>query len=243
MITYESPSFWQRTWVLAVLLGAGAGVGAWWWQTHAPVATADETQAPKSAAHDAEAHVVDAALLVPPKIMDDGRPSDFSPEDWAALKDAMSKTPNPRAELDRVVRYLRFQKGFEQWQSLQDAADVAKRRQLALRLLDQVPERMKQGEMTYGEALMLDQALLADLEPNDDLRKQRLAQAQSLLSASVPQADAEQQVRDASLLAEYKRREAAIVAAFQAQPEGKRDQTQLGRDLDAARMAVYGGKK
>jgi hypothetical protein len=243
MITYESPSFWQRTWVLAVLLGAGAGVGAWWWQTHAPVATADETQAPKSAAHDAEPHVVDAALLVPPKIMDDGRPSDFSPEDWAALKDAMSKTPNPRAELDRVVRYLRFQKGFEQWQSLQDAADVAKRRQLALRLLDQVPERMKQGEMTYGEALMLDQALLADLEPNDDLRKQRLAQAQSLLSASVPQADAEQQVRDASLLAEYKRREAAIVAAFQAQPEGKRDQTQLGRDLDAARMAVYGGKK
>jgi hypothetical protein len=243
MITYESPSFWQRTWVLAVLLGAGAGVGVWWWQAHAPVAAADEAPVSKAATHVVAPDVADAALLVPPKIMGDGRPSDFSPEDWAALKDAMSKTPNPRAELERVVKYLRFQKGFEQWQSLQDAADVAKRRQLAQRLLDQVPERMKQGEMTYGEALMLDQALLADLEPNDELRKQRLEQAQALLNASVPQADAEQQVRDASLLAEYKRREAAIVAAFQAQPEGKRDQTQLGRDLDAARMAVYGGKK
>ena len=64
-----------------------------------------------------------------------------------------------------------------------------------------------------------------------------------MLNASVPQADAEQQLRDAALLAEYKRREATILAAFQAQPEGRRDQTQLGRDLDAARIAVYGGKK
>ena len=243
MITYESPRLWQRTWFVAVLLGAGAGVGVWWWQAHMPVVAADEAPTPKPAAHAAAPQVVDTALLVPPKIMDDGRPSDFSPEDWAALKEAMSKTPNPRAELARVIKYLRFQKGFEQWQSLQDGMDVAKRHHLAERLLEQVPERMKQGEMTYGEAFMLDQALLADIEPNAELRKQRLAQAQTLLNASVPQADAEQQLRDVALLSEYKRREAAILAAFQAQPEGKRDQTQLGRDLDAARIAVYGGKK
>jgi len=241
MITYDSTKLWQRTWFLALLLGAGVGVAAWWWQIHAPVAVVDEGPAPKSAPRSPP--VMDAALLVPPKIMEDGRPADFSPEDWAALKDALSKTANPRAELERIVKYLRFQKGFEQWQSLQNGPDVAKRHQLAERLLDQVPERMQQGEMTYGEAQMLESALLADIEPNEDVRKQRLDRAQSLLKGSVPQAEAEQAMRDASLLAEYKRREAAIVAAFQAQPEDKRDQIQLGKDLDAARVSVYGGKK
>jgi hypothetical protein len=240
--TYESPKLWRRTWFLAVVLGAGAGVAAWWWQVHMQGAVEMPAVETKPVAPAAK-RPVDVALLVPPKIMDDGRPADFSPEDWAALKDALSKTPNPRAELERIVKYLRFQKGFEQWQALQDGPDVVTRRKLAERLLEQVPERMTQGEMTYGEAQMLESALLADIEPNEELRKQRLDRAQNQLRGSVPKADAEQQVRDASLLAEYKRREAAIMAAFQALPEDKRDQLQLGKDLDAARMAVYGGKK
>ncbi|MGC4060696.1 MAG: hypothetical protein QM749_07555 [Aquabacterium sp.] len=239
--TYESPKLWQRTWFLALVLGAGVGVAAWWWQTHAQPAVEPPVAEAKPVAP--ARRPVDVALLVPPKIMDDGRPADFSPEDWAALKDALSKTANPRAELERIVKYLRFQKGFEQWQALQEGPDVATRRRLAERLMEQVPERMAQGEMTYGEAQMLESALLADIEPNEEMRKQRLERAQSLLRGAAPKADGEQQVRDASLLAEYKRREAAIMAAFQALPEDKRDQLQLGKDLDAARVAVYGSKK
>lgn len=242
MISYESPKVWQRTWFLALLLGAGVGVAVWWWQAYMQAPAEEAQPLPKPATH-ASVPTVDVALLVPPKIMDDGRPADFSPEDWAALKDALSKTPNPRAELERIVKYLRFQKGFEQWQALQDGPDVATRHRLAERLLDQVPERMKQGEMTYGEAQMLEAALLADIEPNEEVRKQRLERLQGLLAGSVPKAEAEQQVRDAAMLAEYKRREAAIVAAFQALPENKRDQAQLGKDLDAARVAVYGSNK
>lgn len=246
MISYENPKLWQRTWVLAMALGGGVGVAAWWWQTQAmqsanTVPDAKALPAVKADGGKAVAQI-DSALLSPPRILEDGRPSDFTAEDWAALKEAMSKTPNPRSELERVVKYLRFQKGFEQWQSLQDSPDVSTRHQLARRLLEQIPERLKQAELTMGEALMLEAALWADLEPNEELRKQKLEQAQTALYAASPQPDAEQQSRDAGLLKEYKRREAAILAEFQARPEGQRDQVKLEQALDAARVSVYGRK-
>lgn len=243
MITYESPKFWQRTWFLALALGAGAGVGVWWWQTHKAAHLDEASVADQQAAPVAKPTAkADVALLVPPTVLNDGRPSDFSPEDWAALKEAMSKTANPRAELDRVVKYLRFQKGFEQWQSLQDGPDVATRHQLAERLLEQVPDRMRQGELTGGEAMMLSSVLLADVEPNEEIRKQRLERAQADLGAAAPQPSAEQQAREASLQTEYKRREAAILADYQSKPESQRNPSKLSDDLETARRAVYASK-
>jgi hypothetical protein len=243
MISYESPKLWQRTWFLALLLGAGMGVGVWWWQVHAAPSDGAQAAAQPDSAKPAKRPVkAEVALLVPPKVLDDGRPSDFSPEDWAALKEAMKKTANPRAELDRVVKYLRFQKGFEQWQSLQDAPDVLTRHQLAQRLLEQVPERLHQGELTMGEALLLESALWADLEPNEDMRKQKLEAAQAMLSAAAPQPDSELQAREAALQTEYKRREAAILADYQTKPEAQRNPAKLQDALEAARRSVYSGK-
>jgi len=238
--TYDDSSrFWQSTWFLALLVGIAVGAGVWWWQTQAPsqpAAEAPVTKPPVVARRGGEA-MADSALLVPPEVGEDGRPSDFMPEEWTALKDAMAQTPNPRAEMERVVKYLRFQKAFEQWQSLQDAPDVVMRRKLAEKLLAQVPERLAQAEVTYGEAVLIQSALLADIEPNEGLRQQRIEQAQAKLSASVPAAAPD------PLVPEYKRREAAIVAAYQALPESRRDPAQLTKDLDAARIAVYGSKK
>lgn len=245
MISYENPKLWQRTWVLAMALGSGVGVAAWWWQTHASAQIDEPAPASKVAAGPdvaKPATKIDSALLVAPKVMEDGRPSDFTPEDWVALKEAMAKTANPRSELERVVKYLRFQKGFEQWQSLQDSPDVTTRHQLARRLLEQIPDRLKQAELTMGEALMLETALWADLEPNEDARKQKLEQAQAALNGAAPQPEAEQQARDAALQKEYKRREAAILADFQARPENQRDQVKLEQALESARVSVYGRK-
>lgn len=246
MITYDNETkLWQRTWILAMVLGAGVGVGAWWWQTHAAVSVVEPAASkpePVTQPVARSAPKADSALLVAPQVMEDGRPSDFTPEDWAALKEAMSKTANPRSELERVVKYLRFQKGFEQWQSLQDSPDASKRRQLAQRLLEQIPDRVKQAEVTMGEAQMLATALWTDLEPNEDVRKQRIEQALSALNAASPQPDAEQTVREAAQIKEYKRREAAILADYQGRPENQRDQAKLEQALDAARIAVYGRK-
>ena len=246
MINYNDAKVWQRTWFLAMALGGGVGVAAWWWQLHA-AAPSDEPAdtKPSVALRPSEPHTAskpDSALLLPPQIMAHGRPSDVTPEDRAALKDAMSKTANPRSELERVVKYLRFQKGFEQWQSLQDSPDVATRHELAARLLTQIPDRLKQAELTMGEAWMLESALWADLEPDAAIRQQKLAQARAALNLAVPQQDAEQQAQDAAQLKEYKRREAAILADFQSKPDGQRDQAKLEQALEAARVAVFSRK-
>ncbi|MFT3857060.1 MAG: hypothetical protein QM742_06020 [Aquabacterium sp.] len=108
---------------------------------------------------------------------------------------------------------------------------------MAGKLLEQVPERLAQAEVTYGEAVLLQTALLADIEPNEALRQHLLEQWQAKLNAAAPPAAVD------TLFPEYKRREAAIVAAYQALPESRRDPAQLSKDLDAARIAVYGNKK
>ncbi|HET8871335.1 MAG TPA: hypothetical protein VFM48_12895 [Aquabacterium sp.] len=225
-------------------LGAAVGAAIWWWgsqpaQVNAPPAAPSDSRAGQIPAVTGNATLVESALIAPPPTLEDGRPADFSPEDWTALKSAMAKTPNPKAETERVVRYLRFQRGFDQWQNLKDSPDVAHRQELAKRLLEQVPERLRNGEVTMGEALMLATALWSDLEPNEDLRKQRIEEAKALLANAAPKPDAEQQAKDAALLAEYKRREAAIVADWQAKPVAQRDQSKLEEALESARRAVY----
>lgn len=244
MITYDKPPLWRRAWVrlaaCALLVAMGAGLALSGRQK------ASVMQAPANreglAPQAIPAAPSSAPLLSPPAMDADGRPADFSPAEWAALKDAMAQSPHPQAELQRVVAYLRFQRGFEQWQAMQDQPDAALRRQLGERLLEQVPERLRQGEATMGEALMLSTALLADLEPDEARRQVRLEAARAALEAAAPLPDKAQQAREAALLAEYKRREAAIVAEWQARPAPERNQARLEQALEAARRAVYGGQ-
>lgn len=245
MITYQSARWWQSPGMfLLVLAFAGVSVLGWWVAQGRPqqqaAATAASTARPQA---QAAAKAVAPALLVEPEVLADGRPADFSAEDWAALKEAMARTPNPRAELERVVKYLRFQKGFEQWQSLREGPDVVQRRQLAERLLAQVPDRLRESEVTYAEAAMLQGALLADLEPDERARAQRMKALEADLHQAAPQIDPAQQARNEALEREYKRREAAIVADYQARPEAQRDQAKLERDLESARRAVWGTSK
>lgn len=243
MITYQKKQVWRRNWAWALVIGSVVGSGVWWWVAHpdqqGPQAQTESAQASAWPGVTAGSKMVESALVTAPPVMEDGRPADFTPEDWAALKEAMAKTPNPKAETERVVKYLRFQRGFEQWNSMKDSPDVAHRQELAKRLLEQVPERMRNGETTMGEALMLTTALWTDLEPNEAVRKQRIEETKAILANSAPKIDPEQVARDAAQLAEYKRREAAIVADWQAKPAAQRDQAKLEESLESARRAVY----
>jgi len=250
MITTDRSFPFRRTgwWAAGVILLALV-VGAMWWYGRADTESGERERlaAAGQGAQGAGAGVSGqqfgpggaVTTLAAPTVLPDGRPSDFSPQDWAALKDAMAKTANPESELKRVVAYLRFQKSFEQWQNLRDSSDMARRRQLAGALVEQLPERLRQGEVTMGEALMLASALWTDLEPNEDKRKVRLEEVQAVLASAVPQQNAAQQAREAAQHAEYKRREAAIVLEYQSRPEGQRDQAWLEGQLDAVRRAVY----
>jgi len=241
MISYSRPQFWQRTWFTLLCMGvAVAAVVAWWmWQGHSAGATAPEVVAPARVTSGV-AEAAARAGLQEPALLSDGRPADFSAEEWSALKEAMKQSSQPEAELKRVVAYLRFQKRFDQWHGLRESADVGLRRQVAASLVEQVPERLKEGEVTMGEAQLLLTALWADLEPDQARRRQRIEEGVKILQSAAPQPDADQARREADRLTEYKRRESAIVLEYQARPEAQRDPAWLEAQLDDARKAVYG---
>lgn len=241
MISYSRPQFWQRTWFTLLCMGvAVAAVVAWWmWQGHSAGATAPEAAVPARVTSGV-AEAAARAGLQEPALLSDGRPADFSAEEWSALKEAMKQSSQPEAELKRVVAYLRFQKRFDQWHGLRESADVGLRRQVAASLVEQVPERLKEGEVTMGEAQLLLTALWADLEPDQARRRQRIEEGIKILQSAAPQPDADQARREADRLTEYKRRESAIVLEYQARPEAQRDPAWLEAQLDDARKAVYG---
>ncbi len=175
-----------------------------------------------------------------PGARDAGANADVSPQEWVALKEAVSKTSHPDAELQRAVAYLRFQKALGQWQGLQQMPATAQRHRLAATLLAQLPDRWQQGELTKGEALSLASALWADLEPDEHRRQIRITEFQSALAeAARPTAPAPKAHEDAQQ-AEYQRREATIVLEYRSLPEAQRDQVWLEDRLGEARRAVYG---
>lgn len=242
MISYSRTPFWQRTWFTLLCMGMAVAAVVAWWMWHGRSAAGAEGDVPQQhpAALSTSSTAAPRAWQEPP-LLSDGRPIDFSAEEWGALKEAMKQSAQPEAELKRVVAYLRFQKRFDQWQALRDSPDVGLRRQFAASLVEQLPERLKEGEVTVGEAQLLLSALWTDLEPDEERRAQRIEEGIKILQAAVPPSDASQARREADRLTEYKRRESAIVLEYQSRPESQRDPAWLEAQLDDARRAVYGG--
>lgn len=237
MISYDRSSSGSRWWILAAVVAAAAAVGAvWMWSgPKAPDTVAPEVASAPAAAPSGA--IIDFSK--PPEVLSDGRPADFSTEEWGALKTAVANKADGEKELKRITTYLRFQRGFEQWQAMQESGDQAKRHELANRLLEQLPERLTNMEMTMGEGLLICSALLTDLEPNEAARGPKLEACKVQLEQVAPRLDTAQQMRDAECLTEFQRRQAALVAEHQAKSPSQKDTVQLEKDLEAARLAVY----
>ena len=213
----------------------GVATAAWWYMSSP--ATAPETAAPEQAQPAASGPVVN--LAVPPQEAPDGRPTDFSPEEWNALKDAVGNKADGAKELKRITAFLRYQRAFEQWQNLQESGNTAQRHAIAKQLLDQLPERISNMEMTMGESLMICAALLNDLEPDEAVRNQKLEGCKVRLEQLAPKIDSEQAMRDAECRTEFLRRQAALVAEYQALPEAQKNHAKFEKDVEAARRSVY----
>jgi hypothetical protein len=246
MISYDRSSA-RTPWVLGAAVAAGLGLaGAIWWQHSAE----DAAERPSASASVASAvavaqRVAPEPMIVldqPAPVLPDGRPAEFTEDEWRALQDTVAKGPNAAAELKRVTAYMRFQKAFTQWQGEQETNhDPKVRKAMAEQLLAAVPDRLKQSEVTMGEALMLGAALYNDIEPDEAARSVKLDQFRIKLEAVAPRTDNAAEMREANCLAEYKRREALIQQDFISRPDAQRDHKKFESDLDAAHRAVYEG--
>jgi hypothetical protein len=166
------------------------------------------------------------------------RPADIDPKEWLQLVDAVHNHPQRDQELQRLIGYLRFKRDMDKWTALKDKPNALERAQVGQRILDALPVRFANQEITGPEALLLQAAIYADMIPDEVQRKPiEEAARQALMRALEHDAamDAKLRAEDAQT-ADYKEREAVILKRFKDQLI---DQSQMEKELDAARLAAF----
>jgi hypothetical protein len=246
MISYDQTSSRSKLAAMALAVVAMAGAVTWWGMREA------EPQAPAEAAasapgaqasasdpeHQSQIKKAADALLTKPEILPDGRPTDFEAEEWKTLKDAVATTPNSTAELQRISTYMRFQRGFEQWQSLHDSPDIETRNALGQKLMGALPERLTNQEVTFDEALMICAALANDLAPTEP-RQQQMEQCNTKLAQVAPRLDDDTAARQNQCQVRWNREKSQMTDEFLKLPELQRDQRAFDAKLEKLRVSIF----
>jgi len=224
--------------LLAVALAAG------WWLT-----SRNEPARPDAVA-DASAPSLwpqagvgeDAAEPLTQPVLGDGRPADVSEQEWAALLAVMARQGQTKEDALRLVSYVRYQRGFEKWQTVDADKDARLRRRMAENLMNELPDRLKQGEFTLMEAAFMGAALIADLETDDALRNKALIQWQMKMATLVPDFENDVAIAKLSRDTEWKRLQATAYSEWQAQTDpAQRTPARLEQSMEEARRQFNAG--
>jgi hypothetical protein len=171
---------------------------------------------------------------VPAQALAAPAPAGLSAQEWQQLNDALKDHPQREAEIARVTNYLRFAQSVQQFQTLREQTKGAPSdalRALAQTLNTGLEDRLKQGELSGGEAQLLKAAVLEVLMPDAAQRNTALRQWQQARAAPTAVADAREAV--------YQREQATLLAAWQALPAAQRDEKQLEAQLEALRQRIF----
>lgn len=203
----------------------------------------DEPAGGKHEPHLAPASAVKGSAEAPAAIALSGdsgvaRPADIDPTEWHRLVDALRLHPQRDQELKRMIGYMRFARDVDQWRALDNQPNARERAQIGQRILNALPERLANREVSGPEALMLQAAVYADLIPDDVQRTIAENAAREALRRVIEQSETSDSslVAEVAQLASYKQREAAITARFRS---GHISQEQMEKELDAARVEVF----
>ena len=156
----------------------------------------------------------------------------------------MAKQGQTKEDAAKLVSYVRYQQGFEKWQGIDAEKDARLRRRMAENLMNELPERFKQGEFTLMEAAFMGAALIADIETDDVKRTAALVRWQADLAAQMP--DFENEAAQAKLLreTEWRRRQAEAYATWQAQTDpSQRTPARLEQAMEEARRQFNSGAR
>lgn len=173
-----------------------------------------------------------APIVMPPP------PEGLDAAQWQSLRESLKDHPQRDAEIARVAEYMAFRSRVDRWRAARaQPAERDAARQLAHGLLDGLPVHVGRRELSAGEAMLLQDALLETLLPEAGARDaRRLAERQRLKDAAPP-------APDTRALAErderFQREQSALVAAWQAQPAAQRDPKQLEASIAALRRSIY----
>jgi hypothetical protein len=211
-------------WFLAALAAVAIGVGlALWRAPHSVDLPVDDS--PVSG-------TPPAPMPAPPTLAQ-AAPEPASPppglnaEQWVSLRRELAHRPD---ELRRVVDYLSFS---DRLQHFRDGT-AADRKALAAVIDRSINERLRQRELGAGEARLIKIAVLQELLP-DETQREAALQAWETAQRAAAKPDLAVAAREA----DFQRRQAEIVAAWQAQPARQRDPQALERELEALRLSSF----
>jgi hypothetical protein len=249
MISVDSSSNRSTTIGIAVAVLVGAGVSWWWLGGTSGSADAPEQSASAASVASTAMPSPEQPVIVPERRVPEGREAEVGvrlaplPDEAASsvdegLRRVLTARGGGDKEIERVTAFLDFQRQFERFQDIsQDPSKAALKGPLARKLFDMLPERVKRAELSQPEGLLLCSILLETLEPNENRRSDRLSECSDALTAVAPKTDTEQQAHEVDCHLEFRRRENALVAEYQASE--RRDPVKLARDLEEARKAIY----
>jgi len=239
-----------RRWAGVALLAGALGVVLWVEHREHAAAPVDggsaapthelhtDTTATTLFADHGPAFSADPLVAHPPAAV--GPPEGMTAEQWQALRDSLKDHPQRDAEIARIADYMAFRARAERYRTLReqkDSSTQAEARQLATGLLDTLPAHVTRGELSAGEARLMQQALLETLLPDGAQRETRDAVERQRLANALPAAPdlAGSKERNARFLHE----QSALVAAWQAKPAAQRDPQQLEASIAALRQSIF----
>lgn len=104
-------------------------------------------------------------------------PDGLTPQEWARLRQALADTPDAASELQRIGRWLSFQRQGQRFQDALHRRDHGPQTQALARRIDaEMDTHLALGELSGPEALALKAAVLGELEPDTRVREQALTQ-------------------------------------------------------------------
>jgi hypothetical protein len=159
--------------------------------------TAEQIREAQTALHEvnvASQQLASMAMWKPltPPLKD--RPPFASMMEWQMLKGVAERQPDPQAELLRLANFLRYTKLLEKWQDFPATGDTSLRQALAHQLVEELPDRVRNGEVDAQDARRQAPAMLRDAFTDSSAR----AKAEAALLARVQAAAEAQQRQDAT---------------------------------------------
>ena len=228
-----NPSRRTRRTLLALASIAAIAVVAIAWQGK-PAARAAAV-APRAAAiaPAAELAAIASAAEIPTAAGTAALPGGLAAAQWQTIQARVEPGPGRDRELARIADLLEFQRRAARLRDLRDEpAAAGERHALAQQLDSGIATHLALREISGGEAVLLKTAVLAELEPDTARRAQALEDwKHDWTTGHPPERDPR--------VAEYQRREAAAVAAWQSGPASQRDPVQLARRLQQLQVAVF----
>lgn len=218
MITIEKNRSWTGVAIVAAVAVAG---GLAWWALAPQGGTGDAGAPGASGSMWQWSSASGAASGGAPvaSILNDARWGNVNAEDQSTLEGALSKTPNAKAEAARIVSYVQYHRTFEAWQGLDEQKQARERSQLAEGLFKELPDRLKRGEFTLMEAALMGAVLIAEAEPDEARRTQRVEAWQAQLATIVPNPEDEARMAAQNRETEYMRRRATAFGEWQSQTD------------------------